>query len=115
MMRGSMLYLVVQADGSPIYGTLSSPPYHSEEEFHSILNTTVMNDGRYIKTIPIVDESGSMKGGVLLSYSIKITFLNMAGRIKFSSSLLGYSRLLFTSFYLLLCFPDDLRKRSMNR
>lgn len=89
MMRGSMLYLVVQADGSPIYGTLSSPPYHSEEEFHSILNTTVMNDGRYIKTIPIVDESGSMKGGVLLSYSIKITFLNMAGRIKFFFFIVG--------------------------
>lgn len=114
MMRGSMLYLVVEADGSPIYGTLSSPPYQSEEEFYDILNTTVLENGRYIKIIPIVDESGSIKGGVLLSYNIKITFLNIAGRIKFSYLLWGYSHLSFTSFYLLLCFPNGLRKRSMS-
>lgn len=107
MMRGSMLYLVVEADGSPIYGTLSSPPYQSEEEFYDILNTTVLENGRYIKIIPIVDESGSIKGGVLLSYNIKITFLNIAGRIKFFLFIVG----VLSPFIYILLFVAVFSKR----
>lgn len=79
-----MLYLVVDADGNTLYGTSLMKPFESKEElFADLVDKTVLRNGYYIHTVPIMDEIGETKGAVLLFYQIKVTFANNTGRLVF--------------------------------
>lgn len=77
-----MLYQVVDAQGNLMYGTKKEKPFHTEEELQNqFLETTVLRQGYYIYTVPIMDDREELQGAVLLFYKIKMTFVNTRGRV----------------------------------
>lgn len=81
-----MLYLVVDDDGNTLYGTSLMKPFESKGElFTDLVDRTVLRNGYYIHTVPIIDEIGEAQGAVLLFYQIKVTFANNTGRLVFLS------------------------------
>ena len=87
---GGMLYLVVDENGSILYGSNPRKPFETKEElFHSFAGTTVFRHGHYIYTVPLLDNNGNTAGAVLLSYQIKTTFANNRGKLVFAALILA--------------------------
>lgn len=69
-----MQFQVVDGSGSWVYGTDTQKLIEDKEDLLQKLNTTFGKDGRHVKTIPIVDDEGRIRGAVLLSYTLTIHY-----------------------------------------
>lgn len=84
-MKGDgILYQVVDIDGNVIYGNLDKKPYISKDElFTGFINNRLIRNGYFIQTVPIMHDS-EIQGAVLLAYTVKVTFVNVWGKIVFT-------------------------------
>lgn len=106
-----ILYLVTDAQGRELYGTMPFRPFESTEELlYSYGNGVTRYDSYYIRTIPLIGETG-MEGAVLLAYEISPTFVNSRGRIVFC--LLLFS--LFSPLVYVVLFTLYFSRRYVNR
>ncbi len=72
-------YQVVDGNADKLYGTLDNVDIQGRTELYKLLNTTSSVQGRYVRTVPIIDGEGAVKGAVLLSYALKPTYVNESG------------------------------------
>ena len=76
-----LFYQVVDNNGDILYGTFPVKPFETKDELlDELLNSTVLRNKYYVKTIPI-EEHCEFKGAVLLAYKIKMTFINTTGKL----------------------------------
>ncbi|MNC22933.1 Signal transduction histidine-protein kinase BaeS [compost metagenome] len=70
---------MVDGNADKIYGTLDNVHIQGPAELYKLFNTTIGDQGRYVRTVPIIDTEGAVQGAVLLSYSLKPTYVNDSG------------------------------------
>lgn len=68
-------YQVIDGECNILYGTIKERIIQNQEQLYGNINTTVGWKGHYIRTVPIVENDGKISGAVLLSYQIKMSYV----------------------------------------
>ncbi|ASA20393.1 HAMP domain-containing sensor histidine kinase [Paenibacillus donghaensis] len=74
-----ILYRVLDREGGTVYGTMNDSWTVDRTELYKLLNTTTGQQGRYIRTVPVITEDGVIAGAVQLSYRLKTSFVKDSG------------------------------------
>lgn len=75
-----MTYQVVNRQGERLYGMKHNRVLADEEQLYAKINTTLYENGRYVRVIPAIGPGGELGGAVLLFYKLANTFTNGLNR-----------------------------------
>ncbi|GAB2546456.1 HAMP domain-containing histidine kinase [Gracilibacillus alcaliphilus] len=70
----AITYQVLDGEGTWLYGTNDQQYFTGKEELLHSVNTTFKKGNLYMDTTPIIDETGTIAGAVVLAYPLQMTF-----------------------------------------
>ncbi|GFN31387.1 HAMP domain-containing sensor histidine kinase [Paenibacillus xylaniclasticus] len=75
-------YLVLDAKGERLYGSVTGTLLEKPGELYQRLNTTFTAKGKFVRAVPIIDgQGGGLSGAVLLAYELQPSPANGSGQI----------------------------------